>query len=142
MARTPRNRINTNITDENNVIEYLNQFSKMNIQAAGGYSKNINNDGWVTQSGGLEVSNQGHMKAMAWSISILSLRAETNDAEARTIVANICSIMTAASKFKLAEPHSFSIPSVVTSSREVKPEGDAVKVENIDSHVHTYQPNN
>ena len=143
MARTPRNRINTNITDENNVIEYLTQFSKMNIQAAGGYSKNINNDGWVTQSGGLEVSNQGHMKAMAWSMSILSLRAgHDDDTEARIIVANICSIMTAASKFNLAELHSFSVPSIVTSSTEVKPEGDAVKVENVDSHAHTYQPNN
>jgi hypothetical protein len=133
MARTPRNRINTNITDENNVIEYLNQFSKMNIQAAGGYSKNINNDGWVTQSGGHDVSNQGHMKAMAWSISILALRAGSDDTEARTIVTNICSIMTAASKFKLTE---------LTASIEVKPEGDAVKVENVDSHAHTYQPNN
>jgi|TARA_Y100000296_G_scaffold20548_1_gene24382 hypothetical protein len=133
MARTPRNRININITDVNNVSEYLTQFSSMDIQAAGGYSKNINNDGWVTQSGGLDVSSQGHIKAMVWSVSILSMRAGADDPEAQQIIANICPIANAASNFQLTG---------LSASIEVKPEGDTAKVENVNNHIHTYQPNN
>ena len=131
MARTPRNRIGINIIDPSTALEYLKHFADMDMQAAGGYSKNINNEGWVTQSGGLDVSNQGHVKAMAWSVFILSLRADRHDEEARTIVANICPIVTSASQFKLNN--------ALTASIEVKVEGNNAEVQNIDD-THVYQP--
>ena len=131
MARTPRNRIGINIVDPSTAIEYLKQFADMNIQAAGGYSKNVNNDGWVTQAGPMTIENQGHMKAMVWSVFILALRADKNDSEAKLIVNNICPIVTAASDFKLNNS--------LTASIEVKPEGDTAKVANVDSSQ-VYQP--
>lgn len=136
MARTPRNRTKVDITNENNVNAYLDAFSSMSITAAGGYSKNINNEGWVTQSGATEISNQGLIKTISWAVAIVAQRASGDDAEARTIMENICPIVTSASRYTLS-----SIP-VSSVSVEAKPEGNGVKVENINNHVHTHQPNN
>ena len=131
MARTPRNRIGITIVDPGTATDYLKQFADMNIQAAGGYSKNVNNDGWVTQAGPMTIDNQGHVKAMVWSVFILALRADKNDSQAKMIVSNMCPIVTAASEFKLNN--------ALTASIEVKPEGETTKVANVDSS-HVYQP--
>ena len=132
MARTPRNRIGINVTDPNTALDYLKQFGDMNIQAAGGYSKNVNNDGWVTQAGPLTIENQGHIKAMCWSVFVLAIRADKNDSEAAAIISNICPIVTAAANFKLSN--------TLTANIEVKPEGEATRVANVDGTHHTYQP--
>jgi hypothetical protein len=131
MARTPRNRIGINVIDPNTALDYLKQFADMNIQAAGGYGKNVNNDGWVTQAGPMTVENQGHIKAMCWSVFVLALRADKNDNEAAAIISNICPIATAAANFKMNNE--------LTASIEVKPEGETTKVANVHGS-HAYQP--
>ena len=130
MARTPRNRIGIKITDSNTTVEYLNKFSSMDIHAAGGYSKNINNDGWVTQTGPFDIENQGHAKSIAWSIFILANRASNGCAEASTIVGNIVEIVTAASLFKTKDS--------ITAQINAKPE--VVDTSKVDS-THSYQHN-
>jgi hypothetical protein len=134
MARTPRNRTHINITDANSTTEYLNKFSGMNITAAGGYSKNINDEGWVTQSGGFGVSNQGLVKATAWAVVIISQRAKEGDIEARNILSNLGHIVVASSKIDVSK---------LSASVELKQEGNVTEsVEKINEgsssefHVH------
>jgi|TARA_Y100000310_G_C20380421_1_gene667836 hypothetical protein len=110
----------------------------MNIKAVGGYSKNINDEGWVTQCGGFDVSNQGLIKATAWSVAIISQRAKEGDTEAHNILSNLGHIVVASSKVDVSK---------LSASIELKSEGSDVKVENINKasvsepHVHHQQVN-
>ena len=126
MSRTPRNRTNITITDADDVIDYLEQFAKMDIKATGGYSKNINNDGWVTQSGGLDISNQGHIKTIVWSVSILTQRAGLKDVEAQSLIANLYTIVVSATKFKSID---------LSASIGIKPKNEEIKPECVDSRA-------
>tara|TARA_Y100000034_G_C6738431_1_gene327533 strand:+ start:216 stop:632 length:417 start_codon:yes stop_codon:yes gene_type:complete len=124
MARTPRNRTHINISDASSTTEYLNKFSGMNITAAGGYSKNINDEGWVTQSGGFEISNQGLVKTIAWAVAIISQRAKGGNEEAQMLLSNLGNIATASANIDISK---------LSASIELKSEGDDMKVENISS---------
>jgi len=138
MARTPRNRTHISIVDANSTTEYLDKFSSMNITAAGGYAKNINDEGWVTQSGGFDVSNQGLIKTISWAVAIIAQRSGSGDPEASSLLSNLDHIVVASSQKDLSK---------LSSVTEIKPEGNDMKVENInetsvgESHVHHSQVN-
>lgn len=138
MARTPRNRTHIEITDASSTIEYLDKFAGMNITATGGYSKNINDEGWVTQSGGFEVSNQGLVKTISWAVAIIAQRSGSGDHEASSLLSNLGQIVVASSQKDLSK---------LSSVTEMKPEGDDIKIENINEasvgepHVHHNQTN-
>jgi hypothetical protein len=96
MARTSRNSHGSlksiNIRDEESAVRYIDSFAGTILSAPaanGAYSKAVNNGGWTNPSGPLGLTNQGLIKSVVWSVSILSYRAKKGDAEATEIVASL-----------------------------------------------------
>lgn len=96
MARTSRNSHGNlksiTVRDEESAVRYIDAFAgtmASSPAANGAYSKAINNGGWTNPSGPFGLTNQGLIKSVVWSISILSSRAKSGDAEAREIIASL-----------------------------------------------------
>lgn len=94
MARTSRNSHGGlkgfKINSEESAVRYIQEFGKTIGSApvsSGAYSKAINNGGWTTAVGAFDVSNQGLIKSVLWSLSVLSGRSAVGDSEAREIIA-------------------------------------------------------
>lgn len=93
MARTSRNSHGglkgVKVNNEESTVRYLQEFTKTIASAPlanGAYAKAINNGGWTSPAGAFSVSNQGLIKNIVWSLSILSGRAQAGDSEARELI--------------------------------------------------------
>jgi len=111
MARTSRNSHNglksISIRDEESASRYIDAFSgtiNSSPTANGAYSKAVNNGGWTSPSGPFGLTNQGLIKSVVWSVSILSSRAKNGDAEAREIIASLKQIINGAQDRPVSSP--------------------------------------
>jgi len=111
MARTSRNSHGNlksiSVRDEESASRYIDAFAgTINSSPAsnGAYSKAVNNGGWTNPSGPFGLTNQGLIKSVVWSVSILSSRAKNGDAEAREIIASLEPIINGAQDRPVAAP--------------------------------------
>lgn len=104
MARTSRNSHgglkSIKIHDEETTVSYITEFGKTisvgSSTNGSAYSKAVNNGGWTCPAGPLSLNNQGIIKSIVWSISILSGRARDGDTEAKQLVAAITDLVATA----------------------------------------------
>lgn len=111
MARTSRNSHgnlkSVSVRDEESAARYIDAFAgtiNSSPAANGAYSKAVNNGGWTNPSGPFGLTNQGLIKSVVWSVSILSSRAKNGDAEAREIIASLEPIINGAQDRPVAAP--------------------------------------
>lgn len=105
MARTSRNSHgglkSIKIHDEETTVSYITEFGKTisvgSSTNGSAYSKAVNNGGWTCPSGPLSLNNQGIIKSIVWSVSILSGRARDGDTEAKQLVTVITDLVATAS---------------------------------------------
>lgn len=104
MARTSKNSHGglkgIKVHDEETTVSYITEFSKTisvgSPTSSSAYSKAVNNGGWTSPSGPLSLSNQGIIKSIIWSMSILSGRSRDGDPEAKELVSAITDLVLAA----------------------------------------------
>lgn len=104
MARTSRNSHgglkSINIHDEETTVSYITEFGKTisvgSSTNGSAYSKAVNNGGWTCPSGPLSLTNQGIIKSIVWSMSILAGRARDGDKEAKELVTAITDLVSTA----------------------------------------------
>ena len=122
MARTSRNSHgglkSIKIHDEVTTVSYITEFGKTisvgSSTNGSAYSKAVNNGGWTCPSGPLSLNNQGIIKSIVWSISILSGRARDGDTEAKQLVTAITDLVATATDHPiessiLSTSHSVSV---------------------------------
>jgi hypothetical protein len=122
MARTSRNSHgglkSIKIHDEETTVSYITEFGKTisvgSSTNGSAYSKAVNNGGWTCPSGPLSLNNQGIIKSIVWSISILSGRARDGDTEAKQLVTAITDLVATATDHPiessiLSTSHSVSV---------------------------------
>jgi len=122
MARTSGNSHgglkSIKIHDEETTVSYITEFGKTisvgSSTNGSAYSKAVNNGGWTCPSGPLSLNNQGIIKSIVWSISILSGRARDGDTEAKQLVTAITDLVATATDHPiessiLSTSHSVSV---------------------------------